>query len=835
MIFKLPEFLTDMLNFDEDSLVYLNDECICYNKAVPESVVKDIADKSIQIYGGYYEFKDGWNSPKIYLTGRGRNSGKIKLKIENFHPYCYDYSDSGEFKTFLGERVEKIIFKSSSPKTVKRYKEKKSRKGFRQPCEADIPFVRRFLCDVYDLFKPDNIIKPKIAIIDVETNHPVSNEIIAFAINDMENPIIHESKYDVKYLSELALDLYEYLRDYDIIVGWNVDFDIKSIESALEKIQKLMNFAKLGLSLSFDDYIYNLTHGKIKFKEEETKHLLNKLISLGYLKLEKGMVRLGDKELDSNLFHNFAIIDMIPLAKKMYGREIRGNWSLDNVGIRLVGTGKYQLNGKQINELSKEELMQYNVIDTIIPELLESYLGCIEAHLILSWSIQSLLEDTVLTAVVNDIAILREYHKAGVVLPSRDYSEDSSEAKYKAAEPDARPGLYRNVVALDLRHAYPYAVISKNISIETKDFNGENLTPNGIRYNNSKSIFIETLKKIMSERMRVKEKLKTLDKSSTEYRRLKFIDFALKTQAAAFSHGIFGWSNSRMKDYEVADSITAVVREIINRVKEKCDELKTPWIYSHTDSTYVVCEKDKVDDILAQLNKVIAEYSGNSNITPVLEKKGYYKIAYIHSPARNVLVPEDGSVDNPETWNVTGMNFYRSEVPDALADIEIGLLKLKLSGQSPEDMIEYLKERVKALTTEDSRRLGLIKPLNKPISKYGRRCKDGSLGAIPSHIKALLRAMKEYGLKIEVGNKFMVLPIYTNETEGVRKIRRKRVDIAYSIEDGLPSKYKIDFEYYLDSNLWGKIHKLFELTPSELKEKVLDSDVMNVFSKYIGE
>ena len=95
--------------------------------------------------------------------------------------------------------------------------------------------------------------------------------------------------------------------------------------------------------------------------------------------------------------------------------------------------------------------------------------------------------------------------------------------------------------------------------------------------------------------------------------------------------------------------------------------------------------------------------------------------------------------------------------------------------------------------------------------------------------------MKEYGLKIEVGNKFMVLPIYTNETEGVRKIRRKRVDIAYSIEDGLPSKYKIDFEYYLDSNLWGKIHKLFELTPSELKEKVLDSDVMNVFSKYIGE
>ena len=115
MIFKLPEFLTDMLNFDEDSLVYLNDECICYNKAVPESVVKDIAGKSIQIYGGYYEFKDGWNSPKIYLTGRGRNSGKIKLKIENFHPYCYDYSDSGEFKTFLGERVEKIIFKSSSP------------------------------------------------------------------------------------------------------------------------------------------------------------------------------------------------------------------------------------------------------------------------------------------------------------------------------------------------------------------------------------------------------------------------------------------------------------------------------------------------------------------------------------------------------------------------------------------------------------------------------------------------------------------------------------------------------------------------------------------------
>ncbi len=748
--------------FDEDSFIYETDDKLYYNPNVDKRVVDDILTFSCQIYSGYYTWQKGDKSPRIFLIGRGKTAGKFKIKIQNFKPYLYENNDEGEYTTYLGRKCEKLIFEMH-PSMVARYRDIRRKKGYPLPYESDILFCRRFLIDMYDFFKSKEPITPKIAIVDVETNHPVSDDIIAWSINNMENNIIYESKFDTPDLRELTQHLYDKLMEYDLVTGWNISFDIEMIDKMLG----------------------------IKTSQE------------------------------------IAVIDLLKISRKMYGREVRGNWSLDNVGTRLCGLGKIHIGAKKIKDLNEKDLMEYNVRDVIIPEIIDNQLGGLEGHMILSWELQSFISEMILTAVVNDIALLRAYHKAGLVLPSRDYSKSKKKDKYnyKAAEPDARIGIYRDIIGMDILHAYPSAVISKNMSPETKDPEGNNVAPNGVRFNDEDSIFITTLKDLMKSRGKVKKKLKSLDKKHKDYRKLKSIDFAIKTEVAALSHGMFGWPNSRVRDYELADAITSVVRDLIDRIKDACDIINKPWCYCHTDGIFLQSKEKDVEYVSNYLNGMIENYFKKDKIVPSLEFDGYYPHGYIHSKARRVLVPKGININDDENWIVKGCNFMRSETPEPLSDIEIKLIKMRMANKSRDEMIIQLKEDIKELINANTSHMGVIKPLSKNIKEYGKMKKSGEIGGIPFWITALKRAKDEYGFSVNIGDKYSVIPIITDETTGVRVIRRKRVFMAYNTEKGLPKNYNIDYTNYLKSNLWGKICDLFIMTPKKLEETIMTDDV----------
>ena len=150
----LPTLLQD--NFDADSLIYNADDTFYYNNQVNGDLVDDIQNHNFQFYSAYYHFNKGWDSPKIYLLGRGKKSGKTKVKITNFFPYCYIDSSVDEYKSYLGKSVEKVIFKKSHPTKVKWFRENRRRSGYPLPYEADILFCRRAAIDSYDFFKPHN-------------------------------------------------------------------------------------------------------------------------------------------------------------------------------------------------------------------------------------------------------------------------------------------------------------------------------------------------------------------------------------------------------------------------------------------------------------------------------------------------------------------------------------------------------------------------------------------------------------------------------------------------------------------------------------------------------
>jgi DNA polymerase elongation subunit (family B) len=810
---ELPDALKSL--YDKDSLIYDEDDHFYYNEDVDKDLIEDILNKDFQIYNGTYRYEKDWNSPKIYLIGRGRNCGKKIFKIENFKPYCYIESEDGEYKTNKGKTVEKIIFETE-PRKVADLRRKREKIGSLIPYEADIIFVRRFLIDTYDFFQSKEFVEPKICVFDVETNFPENNDLIAFSVNGYDGRLYYSDKHLSDNKWELALNAYDELLNYDIVTGWNIDFDIKSLSTKIQGIKLAFKPLEEKYELGKEAYIKKIALDYNIFGLPTCANIVNALLDYEYLKEENGIIKYGNKELRTDLNFIFTPVDSMVTTKKMYARQIQGRWSLDNAGEKLGGIGKHNFDIRYPRDMTHEQLLEYNVIDTIIPEILDNYLGGTKCHVILAWMLQSILDDVMVTAVVNDIALLRAYHKDKVVLSSRPpYSVRDKEDSYNAAEPDARPGVYDDIAAGDLDSAYPRTVMSLNASCETKDPNGKYIAPNGVRFNDKYSTFVAELRRLVKAKKNTKNKLKELEKGSPEWDTQYSIYFAIKTQVAAFSHGIFGWSSSRMKDKEIADAITSMPREIIELSKQKLDEIGHPWVYAHTDSTYFKANKEEAHQILKEVNKFIEKYCNdrNYNHIPYLDFEGYFPKAYIHSPARNVLVDEKGN------WKPTGMNYTRSEVPEPLRYIEKSLIAEKLKGLNNEQLLEKLGELIEDLVKLDPRDIGITKPLNKPIKKYGRKGKDGTIVGIPYHITALQSAKDEYGFDVNVGEKFMVIPILTDETEGVRVIKRKRIYMAYSPEEGLPDMYEIDWENYFKSNLWGKICKLFDTTPSKLEKK----------------
>jgi len=411
----------------------------------------------------------------------------------------------------------------------------------------------------------------------------------------------------------------------------------------------------------------------------------------------------------------------------------------------------------------------------------------------------------------------------------------------------ARHGFYDDIIAFDINQAYPTAVEAVNASIESKDKKGKWSAPNGIRFNDKESVFIKTLKEILKEKGRLKEKLKYIKKHTAKWKTNYYIYFAVKTQAAAFSHGEFGYARSRIKDYDVAEAITSTARTLIFDIMDLSDKLGYPWVYQHTDSIYLNAPKYMKDEITMKVNERVRNHCLDRGYKKffIFDYEGFIPHMYVHTAARNVKVPEGIDIDDDDNWDVTGMNFYRSETPDEIVNIEINLIKLKFHKKTNKEVLEYLKERIKNLKNVDVRKLAITAPLAKKLEKYGRPGKSGTINegstvGIPYHIKAYMNANEQYGLELNVGDKFMVIPVLTDKVIGVKKFKREAVYMAFTNEIGLPRQYDVDYEMYLKSVLYGKIYQILDMSEKELELSVRDS-IPNIdkadaiLEKYIGD
>jgi len=370
--------------------------------------------------------------------------------------------------------------------------------------------------------------------------------------------------------------------------------------------------------------------------------------------------------------------------------------------------------------------------------------------------------------------LIREAHKRSELVPER------VERPYRpypgAIVLEPKPGRHEKIAVLDFTSMYPSIMIAYNISPDT--YVPPDAREGGEEYYFAPEVnhafrkeppgfYKEVLSKLLAARREIREKLKSLDPESPEYRALDARQKALKVIANA-SYGYSGWIGARWYIKPVAEATTAWGRATIRETISIAEENGLELIYGDTDSIFVRYEPDKIKSFLRAVEEKLR--------LEIKIDKIYEQVIFTEAKKRYAGLLPDGRLD------IVGLEVVRGDWPDVARKVQRKVLEIMLREKDLEkakkEAIAYVKGFISDLRQGKVPYDDLIiwKEITRPLEEYKAR------GA---HIEAAKR-MIEAGWELEPGDKvgFVIL-----KGEG-KLYQRAAPYFMASLED-------IDLEYYV--------------------------------------
>lgn len=347
-------------------------------------------------------------------------------------------------------------------------------------------------------------------------------------------------------------------------------------------------------------------------------------------------------------------------------------YSLDAVAEALLGARKtLSLKERSIEELSLEELAEYNRVDAELTARLFSYENFLpwKVLVILARIAKLSVGEVLRTSISSWIAsaLMYEHRRKNSLIPNREdlaelkgeiRSESITGKQYKGALViDPPKGVKFNVVVLDFASLYPTIMIRYNISYETVNplFPCKNVVEvpevGHIVCQDVKGIQSEFIKTLRDLRVNKYKKL-AKDKSLSDEER-RFYDALQMTFKVIInaSYGVFGNQGFRFFCPPVAESITAFGRYTLTKTKEFIEkEIGKKVLYGDTDSLFI--ENPTGEEI----ERIIKWVKENFGLDIELDKV-YHHVLFTGRKKNYIGVREDGKVD------VKGMVGKKSDVP----------------------------------------------------------------------------------------------------------------------------------------------------------------------------
>lgn len=296
-----------------------------------------------------------------------------------------------------------------------------------------------------------------------------------------------------------------------------------------------------------------------------------------------------------------------------------------------------------------------------------------------------------------DMLLLQEARNQKVVLPMKpaDNEKEDFEGAFREA---FQTGRFENLGKYDLSSAYPYAIINFCLDPANiiKDYVGQELETKTVTIEdtifdqNEKALLPTVVKKLITLKNDIKQKLSTLELNTPEHKDMKIKYDAIKSIVNS-AYGVTGNRFFRLYDKRIASATTYIVRDVLHYVKDKLEEKGYPVVYVDTDSVFIQSKEDLTELCNNLVQQWAKEKFGKDKVNIEFEYEGLYNQILILTKCRYVgrLKKKKGI-----ELEIKGVEAKRKDSTIFMKAFQKELINKILDNEKKEKIIAWIKEQI---------------------------------------------------------------------------------------------------------------------------------------------
>lgn len=736
---------------------------------------------------------------------RNEDGTKTIRKVNTFKPYFFvdenvplDHWEGvigiqTGFKSIMKTPVKKVSVRGTN--LLRDFRKRVEESGYKT-WEADIPLQNRYEIDQPEIQKG----KLKVMFLDIETDmldkvpniELADEEIICITTKCdgikktwlfTEEKFSYENTTVFKTEVEMLEDFISYIRveSPDVLTAYNIDgFDLKYIVNRCKVLEINYNI------MSPMNNIYSRHIG-----EEE------------YYKIS-GMVVL-DMFAGYKLFRKYG--NMGQLAA----------YSLNFVAKTVLDQQKIE-HGKKMGELWRHDLktlVEYNQWDVELIEMLDKRCKIVDFFDGIRRKSHIQFDDVYKTTAIVDGYLIHRLDKK-IILPTSTKHDNVMFKGAFVAEPT--PGIFENVIVLDIAGMYPNIIKSFNVSYET--VGGDIILPVGITFNKETGVIPMFMDELAAERKIYKKNMEAAEKAgnTAEYELWYQRQYGTKIIMNSI-YGYVGFPGSRLYRKDVAEAVTTMGEVLIKKINEWIKEFGCNVIYNDTDSNYILSRYDAPYSVVAEgmdiqkfVNTKMEEY------VKTMVEKNYLKTEFEAANKRMLFTTAKKRYAYKLLWDGTngfnvstelklkGFDAKRSDSNTVSKKLQKEVLTMILDNKNEDQVKAYLRTVDKKLRRREypDEEIGFPKGISKAFEEYNPP------GPI---IKGSIFSNQRYGTNFSGGSKPKY--VWIKGIIGCPNPRISLHDTIYQIDavaydKVIPSDVIIDWPRMSESTIKKKLETIFE-------------------------
>ena len=288
-------------------------------------------------------------------------------------------------------------------------------------------------------------------------------------------------------------------------------------------------------------------------------------------------------------------------------------------------------------------------------------------------------------------------------------------------------GVFPNVAIIDFISMYPSIIVAYNISPETvgvEEEDGFYIPDMGIKVSPRTGLVPAALREMVEKRVKVRRRLKTMEKDDTRYVRYQAYSNALKWLCVV-AYGRLGFANSTFGRINSHEVVSFIGRKMLIAAKEIAEEHGFTVIHAYVDSLFI-CRPDAVNEEDFQF--LLDEIEQETKLAIEVERV-YSWMAFVSSrqnPRLSVANRFFG-LQSDGNYKVRGLALRREDTPAFVANTQWEVLQLlakekdlgRLVNRFPE-ILSILQKRISALDHRavPIQELLITQTLSRELSEY---------------------------------------------------------------------------------------------------------------------